>query len=245
MHAHLSLTLEHADARPRPASEQLSRDGQPEDPAPDNSDIAVLGRGGQRRVRSRHRPPARAVTAPGPPRAVAAAASTRPAPYSRSSPPPPSFRAVACRRATIAAGVGCAAQYPARDHERRGGRDVRRGHRSAFVTRGYAEALGRAPRERHLEDILAGRKFGTAVGIARKVCVRAAARSDEREPAAVVGVRGEAAVFGRGADADHIWSAGGIRDRRVSLVACGSHDENAPPMRVAEGFDQLGDVSRR
>ncbi len=51
MGAALLLSLEHTDARPRPAGEQLARDREPDDPATDDSEIAAPGvppRGGRR-----------------------------------------------------------------------------------------------------------------------------------------------------------------------------------------------------
>ena len=81
-----------------------------------------------------------------------------------------------------------------------------------------------------------------AVGVAGKVCVGAAAGSDERELAAVIRVVGQAAVFGRRPDSHHVGRARRIGDRAVCLVARGGDDEHAAASCKAQRFDQLGDV---
>src|ERR1700674_1002435 len=107
MRCWLGLTLEHADRRPRVAVAQLAGHREPHDPAPDDRKITPLGWDCARRLGGGHRRPAvYRETGPGPPGAVAAAASSSPAPYRRSSPPPPSLRAVARSRAVSCAGVG-------------------------------------------------------------------------------------------------------------------------------------------
>src|SRR5207248_2538450 len=102
-----------------------------------------------------------------------------------------------------------AAEHAAGDHERRDRGHVRSGHRGAFVAGRQTESPRRGAGKGDLVDGAPGWLVGAAVGIARKAGVGTAARGDERESGAVVGVVGETAVFGGGADRDDIRGAGG------------------------------------
>src|SRR5271167_1086111 len=81
-----------------------------------------------------------------------------------------------------------------------------------------------------------------AVGVARQIRVWATAGRYQGEAGTVVGVGGEATVFGGGADRYDVWRARRVGDRAVPLVAGGGHDEDVVAVRVAQRLDQLRDV---
>jgi hypothetical protein len=78
--ADLALALEHADAGLRVARKQLAGHGEADDAAADDREVAALGRRARGCGGGRHPAQASPATAPGPPGAVAAAASISPAP---------------------------------------------------------------------------------------------------------------------------------------------------------------------
>ena len=243
--ADVGLALEHAHRRAWIARDQLARDRETDDPAADDRQVAALGRARRLIAMWAALDTATVPTAPGPPGAVAAAASSEPGAVQAFVAAAAEFARGRAQPRDDLGGRGMAPEHAAGDHQRGRRGDVRRRHRGAFVAGGHAEAAQRAAGERHLVDVAAGGFFGVAVGVARQVGVGAAAGRDERQAAAVVGVGGQAAVFGRRADGDHVGRARGVGDRGVALVAGGGDDEHAAAVRVAQRVDQLGDVRGR
>ena len=160
--------------------------------------------------------------------AVAAPASTRPAPYCSSGPGAPRSRAVAFRRSSICCGGGLRAEHAGGDDQRRGGGDLRGGHRGAVVVGRVAEGA-LVVVERELEDRAAGGALAGRVGERRVV---AAAGGDEVEARAGVGVLGEAAVLGDRADARARRAAPPGRRRGLSAVFPAAATISAPLPRA-------------
>ncbi len=137
------------------------------------------------------------------------------------------------------------ADHPAGDDQRRRRGDLGRGHRGPDVVAGIAELVPvRGRRERELID-RGQAALGVAVGLAGHDRVVAAAGGHDVQAVAAVGVVGQAAILGGGADRDDAGGAGGIGDLIGLVVAGGADDRHPAPVGVADGADDLRDLRAR
>ena len=133
-----------------------------------------------------------------------------------SSPPPPSLRAVARRRAVICAGVGWRPSTPLAMISAAVAATWGVGHRGAFVARRHAEAARTEPPVNVTwKTSRPAGCSGWQLGSPGRSASAPPPGRHERQPGAVVGVVGQAAVFGGGADGDHVRARAPGRRSRV------------------------------
>src|SRR5215208_8355062 len=99
--------------------------------------------------------------------------------------------------------------------------------------------------EGHLVDAATGTRVRPAAGVARDARVPAAARSDDVEIGAGVGVPREAAMLGRRADGEDLLGPRGIGEAAHALVARRADHQHALAAGVAQRSEDVRNLGAR